>query len=224
MARPPLSSRWIAGLRMARPGEPGGQTNEYSFMSGKNIEIEIQVKVDNSRALLEFLKSKADHISEKHQVDYYFSPKEHNFLKHRPVTEWLRLRNDNGKCTINYKNWHLDKDGKSHYCDEYETEIKDIDQARRILTALSFKSVVTVDKVRQTWKYQDYEIGIDSVKNLGDFVEVEYIGQDGSIEPRQATDAMVEFLKQAGCGRVMRNFVGYPFQLLFPDEVKFEEQ
>jgi len=25
-----------------------------------------------------------------------------------------------------------------------------------------------------------------------------------------------------GCGEIKRNYVGYPFQLLFPDEVKYD--
>jgi len=35
---------------------------------------------------------------------------------------------------------------------------------------------------------------------------------------------MVNFLKSIGCGKIERNYVGYLFQLLFPEEVKFEEQ
>jgi len=35
---------------------------------------------------------------------------------------------------------------------------------------------------------------------------------------------MIKFLKNIGCGKIKRNYVGYPFQLLFPSEVKLEEQ
>lgn len=35
---------------------------------------------------------------------------------------------------------------------------------------------------------------------------------------------MVDFLKQVGCGKIIRNYVGYPFLMLFPSEVKYEVQ
>ncbi len=81
----------------------------------------------------------------------------------------------------------------------------------------------TIDSVlAQT--YKDYEISIDSVKGLGDFVEIEYIGRDEKVDPKKVTEEMINFLKGLRCGKIIRNYVGYPFQLLFPEEVKFEGQ
>jgi len=92
------------------------------------------------------------------------------------------------------------------------------------LCALDFKPLIAVDKIRKTWTYKDYEIAIDSVKGLGDFVEIEYIGKAMDIEPKKVTQEMIGFLKNLDCGKIKRNYVGYPFQLMFPDEVKFENQ
>jgi adenylate cyclase class 2 len=189
-----------------------------------NIEIEIQVNIENSKPLVEFLEENAVFQKENHQIDEYFSPSHRNFIAVRPVEEWLRLRESSGKYSINYKNWHFDEIGKGHYCDEHETKIEDINQLKRILEVLDFKSLVKVDKVRKIWTYKDYEIAMDSVKGLGDFVEIEYIGKDNQADPKKITDEMVEFLKATDCGKITRNYVGYPFQLLFPDEVKLEEQ
>lgn len=189
-----------------------------------DTEIEIQVNIENSKPLTDFLENNAEFKSEKHQIDDYFSPIHRDFTGVRPVKEWLRLRDSGGKYSINYKNWHYDKNGKSHHCDEYETKIDDLSQFKKILDVLNFKSVVKVDKVRKTWIYKDYEIAIDSVKGLGNFVEIEYIGGEEKVDPEKITEEMVNFLKKVGCGKIKRNYVGYPFQLLFPDEVKFEEQ
>lgn len=189
-----------------------------------NIEIEIQVNVENSKPLMEFLEKNAVFQKENHQIDDYFSPSHRDFIAIRPVGEWLRLRESGDKYSINYKNWHYDEEGKGHYCDEYETKIEDINQLRKILEVLDFKPLVRVDKIRKTWTYKDYEIAIDSVKELGDFVEIEYIGKDNQADPKKITDEMVEFLKTIDCGKIKRNYVGYPFQLLFPEEVKLEEQ
>ena len=95
---------------------------------------------------------------------------------------------------------------------------------KKILEVLNFKSIVKVDKLRKTWTYKNYEIATDSVKGLGDFVEIEYIGKDEKVDPKKITEEMINFLKSVGCGQIKRNYVGYPFQLLFPKEVKYEEQ
>ncbi|TRZ64735.1 MAG: class IV adenylate cyclase [Spirochaetia bacterium] len=193
-------------------------------MANNNIEIEIQVNVENPKPLIEFLEKSGNFQSEKHQVDEYFSPAHRDFLGVRPAKEWLRLRDADGKYSINYKNWHFDENGKSHHCDEFETKIESIDQARKIFSALNFKSLVVVDKLRKIWAYKDYEVATDSVRSLGDFVEIEYIGKDESIDPKKVTEEMVEFLKKVGCGKITRNYVGYPFLMLFPEEAKYEIQ
>jgi len=190
--------------------------------NGGDKEIEIQVQIENSNKLISFLNKHAKFIGEKHQVDKYFSPAHRNFTKVRPVVEWLRLRDSSGKYSINYKNWHYDKHGRSHYCDEYETPIESLEQLEKIFDALDIKEIVTVDKTRRLYQYQDYEIAIDSIKGLGDFVEIEYKGELGNHKPEDITKKMVNFLKELNCGRITRNYVGYPFQLLFPKEVKFE--
>ena len=189
----------------------------------KNIEIEIQVNIENSKPLIGFLEKNAQFKSEKHQIDEYFSPKHRSFVAVRPIKEWLRLRDSGGNYSINYKNWHFNKEGKSHYCDEYESKVEDIKQVRKILEVLDFESIVKVDKLRKIWRYKDYEIAFDSVKNLGEFVEIEYKGEDKDIDPEKVTKEMINFLKEVGCGKIKRNYLGYPFQLLFPDEVNYEE-
>lgn len=190
-------------------------------MAHNNIEIEIQVKVEKLKPLMRFLKAKADFQGEKHQIDEYFSPIHKDFLSVRPVSEWLRLRSADGQFSINYKNWHHEKDNKSYYCDEFETKIGSAERAKRILSALNFKSIVTVDKLRKIYTYKDYEIAIDSVKGLGDFVEIEYIGKDSKADPKKITAEMIDFLKKTGCGKIKRNYGGYPYLLLFPKEVKY---
>src|SRR3989339_816622 len=177
-------------------------------MANQNIEIEIQINVENSKPLIEFLEKNGDFQSEKRQVDEYFSPAHRDFIATRPVAEWLRLRDAEGKYSFNYKNWHFDKNGKSHYCDEFETKLENIEPVKKILSALNFKPLVVVD----------------TVKSLGDFVEIEYIGKDEKVNPEKVTGEMVDFLKKIGCGKITRNYVGYPFLMLFPNEVKYEVQ
>jgi len=188
----------------------------------KDIEIEIKVSVEHEKPLLDFLEKNGELVLEKRQIDEYFSPSHKSFLDVRPVSEWLRLRNADGKFSINYKNWYTDESGKGSHCDEYETAVEDLKQARQILEALKFKSIVKVDKLRRSWLYKGYEISVDSVKNLGDFVEIEYKGKDKEVDPKRITNEMVAFLKNVGCGELKRDYRGYPFLLLFPDEGEYE--
>jgi len=187
----------------------------------KTTEIEIQVNIKHTKPLLEFLEKNAEFKYEKHQIDEYFTPIHRDFLAVRPAVEWLRLRNADNKYSITYKNWHHDKDGKSHHCDEYESELENIEMLEKIFKALNYKSLTVVDKLRKIWNYKNFEISIDTVKNLGDFVEIEYIGGD-NVDPKKITDSMIKFLKDTGCGKIKRNYNGYPFLLLFPDQAKYE--
>lgn len=133
----------------------------------------------------------------------------------------MRLRDSSGKYSINYKNWHRDKNGRSEYCDEYESQVTNLQQLENIFSSLNIKPITIVDKVRKIWLYKDFEVAIDKVKGLGDFIEIEYKGKPNK-KPSLVTSSMIEFLKNLKVGKIYRNYYGYPFQFLFPKEVEFE--
>ncbi len=188
----------------------------------ENIEIEIQVNIEKNESLLTFLNNNAVFEFETHQIDEYFTQAHRDFTVIKPVAEWLRLRDSNGSYSFTYKNWHYEGE-KSFYCDEYETKIDDLDRLRKTLKALDFKLLITVDKTRKIWFYQDFEVAMDSVKGLGEFVEIEYKGEDKNPDPEKITERMIQFLKEIGCGKIMINNMGYPYLLLFPEEAKYKE-
>ncbi len=190
-------------------------------MANDNIEIEIQVNVEKSKPLLDFLKKNAKFQDEKRQMDEYFTPAHKNYVETRPVKEWLRLRDADGKYFITYKNWHYTEKGEGTHADEYETEVKDIKAARKILDSLDCKPIVKVDKIRKTWIYEDFEIAMDSVKGLDDSVEIEYCGSMKGVDPRAKKKEMIAFLKEIGCGKLRGNHGGYAFLLLFPEEAEY---
>ena len=190
----------------------------------KNIEIEIQVQVENAKPFISFLKKSAKEVFSARQIDEYFIPKHRDFLASKPVSEWLRLRCMDNSYSINYKYWHYDKNGKSsNYCDEYETKVESIDSLKMILQSLDFKPIVKVDKKRTSYLFENYEISIDSVAELGDFIEIEYKGKSGGDKAKEITDEMIQFLKSFNVGKIYKNYVGYPFQLLYPEDFKLEE-
>lgn len=175
-------------------------------------EIEIKVQIESSKELEKFLRLSAKLIKEERQLDEYFSPKSQSYLDERPVKQWLRLRDENGQYSITYKKWHY-RNGQSNYCDEYETKLSDFKQMKMLLRALNFETIITVDKKRRSYIYEDYEVSLDTVKNLGSFVEIEYIGRK-KIEPAKATAKMMKFLELFNVGKIVRNHQGYPKLLL----------
>ena len=187
-----------------------------------DTEIEIQVQVDSIEPLLDFLKANAKFQEKRFQIDEYFTPVHRNFLGVRPAVEWLRLRDSNGVFSTTYKNWHVDEEGKTQYADEYETKVDNLGQLRKIFTVINIKPLITVNKERDIWIYKDYEVAIDKIKDLGDFVEIEYNGNNHELTPKEVTTEMVKFLKDVGCGTIKRNYVGYPFMLLYPGEIKLD--
>jgi adenylate cyclase class 2 len=188
----------------------------------KETEIELQASVENVKPLKDLLEKEGEFQYERHQIDEYFTPIHRDFIAAKPTHEWLRLRDADGHCSFNYKNWHFDDEGRGLYADEFETKIEDLVMARKILTAIDVKPVVIVDKVRKTWRYKDYEICLDSVKNLGDFVEIEYMGKKDPSEHKNIMAEMTGFLKGLGCGRIEINHSGYPALLLFGHEGRFD--
>jgi len=185
----------------------------------KDIEIEIQARIQNSEKLQKFLEEKAELVSENQQIDEYFTPAHKNFVEVKPIEEWFRIREEKGEYTINYKKWHYEN-GIGTYADEYETSVGDKDTARKIFLSLDLKPLIAVDKTRKKWNYENYEIAFDKVVGLGDFVEIEYKGKD-EVEPKIETEKMINFLKGLGCGDIELNNGGYPMLLLFPEDAHY---
>jgi adenylate cyclase class 2 len=177
------------------------------------MEIEIKVKIENSEKLAELLQKEGKLKYTDKQIDEYYNPAHKNFVSVDPVVEWLRLRDSNGKFSINYKNWIYGPDGTSNHCDEYETKVENIEALRNILKSLDFTLLVTVHKERSAWDYKDYEISFDKVEGVGDFVEIEYKGKD-NVDAKNVTDQMMSFLQSLDCGEITRDFRGYPYLLL----------
>jgi len=188
----------------------------------KNIEVEIQVNVERIKPLQTFLDKEAKFISEEREIDEYYTPSHRNFAEKLPISEWLRIRNADGKYSINYKHWRRDNEGKTHHCHEYETGIDSDEQARNIFNVLDFKPVVRVDKIRKKYHFENYEITIDNVVGLEEAVEIEFKGET-SKTPAQITEEMIKLLKDIGVGKMKRSYQGYAFLLMHPELAKFEE-
>lgn len=130
------------------------------------------------------------------------------------ISEWLRVRVENGKASLNFKRWHpIDAAVKTH-CDEYESGITDPKAVTLTLTSLDCKAIAVVDKVREEWTTADGKIAVafDKVDGLGTFVEFEFKGDAESVEA--ATAVLDEFIGSLGAELGDRINAGYPHMVL----------
>ena len=136
----------------------------------KRIEIEAKFELLNDKQLLERLEknSEAKLVEENEiQKDTYFTPNDRNFLDKRPVSEWLRTREEKEKYSITYKNWEKeDGENAKFKCREVETNVDDIEAIKEIFDVLKVKELVVVEKTRTSYLYKDIIISIDIIENL----------------------------------------------------------
>lgn len=176
------------------------------------MEIELKFPIENPEKAINKLNALSKKEVEERQKDTYFIPNHRNFVKQNPVSEWLRLRETKGKTTLNYKNWH-NKNGKTAVsCDEFETEISDTNNLKRILKNLDFNELITVDKLRKVWKYKDTIIAVDEVADLGFFIEIEASKEFENTE--KTKEHLYQILKELNIETGQQDFKGYPHLLL----------
>ena len=166
-------------------------------------EIEVKAKIQNCDALIAKLVALGCVFSEPiMQEDQVFVHKNDPF----PVKlgmNVLRIRKNNGKVIFTFKrplSNGLDKL-------EHEVTVSDAGELENILTALDFREVSLVKKVRRKTRCQDYEICVDAVDQLGSFIEMEKIAEDA--DSGKIQDEMFALLLSFGVNKEDRVMVGY---------------
>ena len=143
-------------------------------------EIEILVEVyDDFNSIKKKFKD-FEYVGLKRTVDeYYYDPKRETLKpdKNNQLDHCLRLRSANKVYSITYKDDVFDN-GIWLYSNEYETKVESIKVVREIFKKLGLKKFIKIDNSKETYKYNDYEIVLENVKDLGLFMEVEYCTAD----------------------------------------------
>ncbi|NVN96700.1 class IV adenylate cyclase [Candidatus Nomurabacteria bacterium] len=182
-----------------------------------NIEVEIKVKLDNPVEIKEKVSKMGSLVKSIKQIDDYYIPSHRDFFAgvDHPI-EFLRIRNNPDKTIFEYtKCVNMNEEtGDYDYAEEYETEILDVDEFKKILAFLDFKKVITVEKYREYWMCGDIEVALDDIKGLGNFIEAEAKGDFK--DEKEAKEACIKFLENLGIERVedVQIKKGYPQLLL----------
>ncbi|MFH1656716.1 MAG: class IV adenylate cyclase [Candidatus Nealsonbacteria bacterium] len=186
-----------------------------------NVEIEIKVKIDSFESIRKNLSNFGKVVKSIKQIDEYYVPCHRDFFAQKPKpVEWLRIRTNPDKVVFEYDKSFNKEDGSQDYADEYETEISQPDELRKMLEFLDFKKVITIDKKREYWDCGNIEVCLDDVKDLGLFIEVE---AKGDFEDTQkAREECERFFDKIGINDYKERHIknGYPFLIL--DKLKKE--
>ena len=134
-----------------------------------HLNIEIKATFSNQKHIRETLKSRnADFIGTDHQLDTYF-----NVRRGR-----LKLREGNiENYLIYYEREDIEGPKKSKVI-LYKTTP---DPALKEILSKVLGVLAVVDKKREIYFIDNVKFHIDTVKNLGGFVEIEAIDRDGNI-------------------------------------------
>jgi predicted adenylyl cyclase CyaB len=152
----------------------------------KHAIIEIKAKCESQEAIRRIIRSRhADFKGTDHQIDTYFQARDGR----------LKLREGNiENYLIFYKRG--DKAGPKQ-SDVILFETKPGSPLKEILVK-SVGILVEVDKLREIYFIENIKFHLDTVKDLGTFVEIEAIDSDGSIGKEKLMAQCSEYVKLFG--------------------------
>lgn len=151
-----------------------------------HLNVEIKAKCANHNAVREILKTRnADFRGVDHQIDTYFKV---NFGR-------LKLREGNIENFLVYYD-RENKEGPKEskiilFRNEPGSTLKEI-------LSVSNGVLVVVDKKREIYFIDNIKFHIDTVKDLGSFVEIEAIDKDGSVGKDKLYAQCKEYMKLLG--------------------------
>ncbi|MDO5852163.1 MAG: class IV adenylate cyclase [Methanobacteriaceae archaeon] len=143
------------------------------------LEVEIKAKIDNKDEILTKIDDElnAGYVCDEIQHDIYFNAPDKDYRK---TDEALRIRYtscaNNDFKILTYKGSRLDKKTKTR--EEIEVNVDNIKNMILILEKLGFKKSAEVDKNRVIFEYKEFNIAVDSLKKIGDYMEIESIVED----------------------------------------------
>ena len=178
------------------------------------VEIKIPLEKGEFSLVREKLGKLAGPGTGSSQADRYFTPAHRDFLGPAIPFEWLRVGKRGGKTILNYKHWHPEGAEVFTHCDEFETVVESPEHLEKLLAALDFKELVTVEKEREVFKVGDeIEVSMDIVKELGHFIEIEALKDFGGVEATR--EKLFAFARELGLDPSRKDKMGYPRRLMW---------
>ncbi|MFB6176984.1 MAG: class IV adenylate cyclase, partial [Halobaculum sp.] len=154
-------------------------------------EVEVKVRTAHEPVRERLDELDADPLGTVRQVDTYYDAPDREFAE---TDEALRIRRETvesgdgdqtaalGRETakLTYKGPLIEAESKTR--EEYETTVGDGEELAGILDGLGYDPAATVEKERERFQVDGYTVTLDSVTDLGEFVEVERETDEASVE------------------------------------------
>lgn len=174
------------------------------------FELEVKARTSARGTALDRLAAAGgQHLATVRQEDVVFATRLSDVTDPRPGTRILRLRQEAGTCVLTIKQHrHSELD-----CEEHQVRVENVADATAVIDALGYREVVRVHKIRELARLGRYNVCIDTVDGLGDFVEIELLTPGAATEV-EASELEV-LLAQLADG--VRVFKGYDRLLLEQD-------
>lgn len=142
-------------------------------------EAEIKLPVDNLEEVKRSLINKgATYLKTETQIDTYYAHPCRSFSETDEAfrTRVIHCKKNDTLTTTNeatYKGPKIDEKTKTRI--ETSTTISELASFVKLLEHLSFERVAKIEKTRMFYTLDNITIGLDDVKNLGGFIELECI-------------------------------------------------
>ncbi|MDE1919233.1 MAG: class IV adenylate cyclase [Patescibacteria group bacterium] len=174
-------------------------------------EIELKFRIKDPKVIEKKLSGMGCLFSKPlHQRDTVYtkegSTEEWRSSKEGDIT--VRIRRQDTGAEFNLKQ---QRSGESDNL-EYETKVDDPETLHHILTVLGYSPEVTVNKMRRKCKLGEYDICLDSVEELGDFLEIEKLAED-NVNPEAVRDELFKAIEPLGLYRTDEEPRGYDTQI-----------
>lgn len=157
------------------------------------MEIELRAKIEKEAfgeiiQKVESFGGELESVSE--QKDTYYK---HSSDSERDMIIRIRRAGDNSQLTFKARVGDVDTAWT-----DIDLDLKEPDKLEKILTANKYIEVVKIEKNRRSYKLDSFEINLDSVKELGFFIEIERIGAEG--ERDSIEKEIIDLLMKLGIG------------------------
>ncbi|AZH25234.1 class IV adenylate cyclase [Haloplanus aerogenes] len=158
-------------------------------------EVELKVRADHDAVRDRLSALDADHVGAVTQVDTYYDAPHRDFAE---TDEALRIRreksNDETTTRVTYKGPLVERESKTRR--EVETGVEDGDHLDDILGSLGFTPAAVVEKERDRYTLDGYTVTLDTVSEVGEFVEIERETPESELET--VRERAIERLRDLG--------------------------
>ncbi len=163
-----------------------------SRQTDKTIEVELRYKVHNINVIRKKLIDLGARLTDQsHIIDHWFIPID--IMTYKQQVVWFDVKRNTGMRIREYRNDSNSKlssvtlDTKRltlalnhNTFIETSMKVESYEKAKKFIEMIDRKEFLTIDKIRLLYKYDQFTFSIDTIKDYGSGVEIEYIGKPDS--------------------------------------------